>query len=161
MKLHKAELASKLPLDKMPLGDRPPDSLHSMFVCMSHDLCTGRTGCDATYSPRTLHMGHHLYTESLLVLLQGMQTVRVLHNALGSPSAPQAAPALVAKAKTFQKAKSLLSFRHQASTAASLGSSRSSMLPAAYPPLLPGDLHQQPVLQIGIPCKGIGGANPP
>jgi len=91
--------------------------------------------------------------ESLLVFLQGMPAVRVLHNALGSPSAPQAAPAPITKAKTFQKAKSLLSFRHQGSTAASFGSNRGSMLPAAYPALPPGDPHQHLVLTFGILVK--------
>lgn len=87
------------------------------------------------------------------MFLQGMPAVRVLHNALGSPSAPQAAPAPITKAKTFQKAKSLLSFRHQGSTAASFGSNHGSMLPAAYPALPPGDPHQHLVLTFGILVK--------
>jgi len=82
-----------------------------------------------------------------------MPAVRVLHNALGSPSVPQAAPAPITKAKTFQKAKSLLSFRHQGSTAASFGSNHGSMLPAAYPALPPGDPHQHLVLTFGILVK--------
>ncbi|KAL0046332.1 hypothetical protein WJX82_009330 [Trebouxia sp. C0006] len=81
---------------------------------------------------------------------KGMPAVRVLHNALGSPSAPQAAPAPITKAKTFQKAKSLLSFRHQGSTAASFGSNHGSMLPAAYPALPPGQ--QQVVQQVAPTC---------
>lgn len=84
------------------------------------------------------------------MFLQGMQAVSVLHNSLGSPSAPQAAPAPTTKAKTFQKAKSLLSFRQQGSTAASSGSNRSSRLPAAYPALPPGGSHQHPVEDCGI-----------
>jgi len=94
--------------------------------------------------------------ESLLVFLQGMPAVSVLHNALGSPSAPQAAPAPITKAKTFQKAKSLLSFRQQGSTAASFGSSRSSMLTAAYPALPPGDPYKHPVLEFGILVQALG-----
>ncbi|KAA6416660.1 MAG: component of SCAR regulatory complex, partial [Trebouxia sp. A1-2] len=81
---------------------------------------------------------------------KGMQAVSVLHNSLGSPSAPQAAPAPTTKAKTFQKAKSLLSFRQQGSTAASSGSNRSSRLPAAYPALPPGQ--QQAVQQVAPTC---------
>lgn len=136
----------------MPLLDRLPESSCSMLVCMSHDMHTKRsTGCVATYSPQTLCTGHHIrihragWYDLLLVFLQGMPAVSVLHNAVGSPSAPQAAPAPITKAKTFQKAKSLLSFRHQGSTAASFGSSHSSMLPAAYPALPPGHPHHHPV----------------
>ncbi|KAL0041117.1 hypothetical protein WJX77_005471 [Trebouxia sp. C0004] len=81
---------------------------------------------------------------------KGMPAMRVLHNVLGSPSAPQAAPAPITKAKTFQKAKNLLSFRHQGSTVSSLGSNRSSMLPAAYPVLPPGQ--EQAVQQVAPTC---------
>jgi len=90
------------------------------------------------------------------MFLQGMPAARVLHNALGTPSAPQAAPAPITKTKTFQKAKSLLSFRHQGSTAASFGSNRSSMLPAAYPALPPGDPYQHLVLKLAYLCRHWG-----
>ncbi len=59
--------------------------------------------------------------------------MRLLHSSLGSPAMPQSAPAPSTKAKTFQKAKSLLSFRHQGSAAGNSGASRNSMLPGAYP----------------------------
>ena len=77
-------------------------------------------------------MYHHFLVG--LGVVQGMPAVRLLHSALGVPSMPQAVtPAPTTKAKTFQKAKTLLSFRHQGSAATSFGSSRNSMLPAAYP----------------------------
>ena len=77
------------------------------------------------------------YNDPDLHGLQGYQAVQLLHTALGSPSTPQATPTPLPRgAKTFQKAKSMLSFRHQSSTAAapaaSFGTGRSSMLPAAH-----------------------------
>ena len=71
-------------------------------------------------------------------VVQGYEGVQVLHAALGSPSMPQATPAPPPNrgVKTFQKAKSLLSFRHQGSSAlaaASFGAASNSMLSAVQP----------------------------
>lgn len=89
------------------------------------------------WSLKSSHFFFLPYNDPDLHGLQGYQAVQLLHTALGSPSTPQATPTPLPRgAKTFQKAKSMLSFRHQSSTAAapaaSFGTGRSSMLPAAH-----------------------------
>ena len=70
-------------------------------------------------------------------VVQGYEAVQLLHAALGSPSMPQVAPTPppTRGVKTFQKAKSLLSFRHQGSSASAAASfaAGNSMLSPVQP----------------------------
>lgn len=93
-------------------------------------------------------------------LTQGYHAVQLLHTALGSPSMPQATPAPPTRGvKTFQKAKSLLSFRHQSSSAsasASFGPSMHSMLPAAQPMPVQGKASSLDFLVFWAPHAALG-----
>ena len=94
-------------------------------------------GCDVFQASRLKSCNkRHKQTS----VLQGYPAVQLLHTALGSPSLPASAPPPSTKTKTFQKAKSLLSFKHQSSSAApAFGNSRNSMLPSAYPTQAQGE----------------------